>query len=434
VVKARAGAPLNARARHLLVGLVTIFPGIAGTTVAMGSLPLARAAAQERPQSKSETVRPEIGTPLQAAQALIREKKYREALAKVHEAENVKDKTPYEVYIIDRMRGVAAAGAGDTAVAIRSFEAAIGSGRVPPPEQLTLVEGVAGLYYQAKDYPNTITWASRYLREGGTAPQMRVMLSQAYYLNREYGQAAKELSTDVQADETAGRTPSKDRLELLANCYVKQNDTPGVVTALTKLVTYYPKKSYWIDLLRYTETRPGFTPRLTLDVYRLKLAVGILDTDTQFVEMAQLALQAGFPDEAKQVLDKGFADGALGTGADADRHKRLRDLVAKNVADDEKTLLHDEPAAAAAADGTGLVNIGFAYVSRGEIDKGLELMEKGIRKGGMKYPDDTTLHLGIACLFGRRREKAVQVLKTVRGTDGAADLARLWIIHAASRS
>ena len=108
--------------------------------------------------------------------------------------------------------------------------------------------------------------------------------------------------------------------------------------------------------------------------------------------------------------------------------------MARNVADDEKTLLHDEPAAAAATDGTGLVNIGFAYVSRGEIDKGLELMEKGIRKGGMKYPDDTTLHLGIACLFGRRREKAIQVLKTVRGTDGAADLARLWIIHAASRS
>jgi len=434
VVNARAGASLKARARHLLVGLVAIFAGIAEPTVAVGSLSLARAAAQERPQSKGETVRPEVGTPLQAAQALIRERKYREALAKIHEAENVKDKTPYEVYIIDRMRGVAAASAGDIAVAIRSFEAAIGSGRVPPAEQLTIVEAVAGLYYQTKDYPSTITWASRYLKEGGTAPQMRVLLSQAYYLNHEYGQAAKELSTDVQADETAGRTPPKDRLELLANCYVKQNDASGVVTTLTKLVTYYPKKSYWVDLVRYTETRPGFAPRLTLDVYRLKLALGILDTDTQFVEMAQLALQAGFPDEAKQVLDKGFAAGVLSTGAAADRHKRLRDLVARSVADDEKTLLHDEPAAAAAKDGTGLVNIGFAYVIRGETDKGLALMETGIRKGGMKYPDDAALHLGIACLFGRRREKAIQVLKTVRGTDGAADLARLWIIHATSSS
>jgi tetratricopeptide (TPR) repeat protein len=418
--------------RRLGGGLLALASGIAVTAVAIKSVPIARAAEQDQTQSKGETVRPEVGTPLQAAQVLIREKKYREALAKIREAENVKDKTPYEVYIIDRMRGVTAASAGDTAVAVRSFEAALASGRMPPPEQLAMVGAVASLYYQLRDYPRTITWLSRYLNEGGTAPQTRALLAEAYYLNHDYGQAAKELSSEVQADEKAGRPPSKDRLELLANCYVKQKDTPGVVTALEKLVTYYPKREYWIDLLRYVETRPGFAPRLALDVSRLRFTLGLLETDAQFVEMAQLALQTGFPDEAKQVLDKGFAGGVLGTGAEADRHKRLRELVAKNVADDQKTLLHDEGPAAAAKDGTGLVNIGFAYVSRGEIDKGIDLMEKGLRKGGMKYPDDATLHLGIACLMGRRRERAIQVLKTVKGTDGAADLARLWIIHATS--
>ena len=32
-----------------------------------------------------------------------------------------------------------------------------------------------------------------------------------------------------------------------------------------------------------------------------------------------------------QVVDKGFAVGALGKGADAERHKRLRDLVTKKL-------------------------------------------------------------------------------------------------------
>lgn len=420
--------------RHLGVGLLALASGIAAMAVTIDRVPVARAAEPDQPRGRNETLRPEVGTPLQAAQALMREKKYREALARIHEAENVKDKTPYEVYIIDRMRGVAAAGAGDAAVAIRSFEAAIASGRMPPPEQLTIVEAVARLYYQTKDYPRAITWLSRYLKEGGTAPQTRALLAEAYYLNHDYGQAAKELSSEVQADEQAGRPPPKDRLELLANCYMKQKDTPGVVTALEKLVTYYPKREYWVDLLRYVETRPGFVPRLALDVYRLKFSLSLLDTGAQFVEMAQLALQAGFPDEAKQVLDKGFAGGALGTGAEADRHKRLRELVAKNVADDQKTLPHDEAIAAAAKDGTGLVNIGFAHVSRGEVDKGIDLMEKGLHKGGMKYPEDATLHLGIACVLGRRRDRAIQVLKTVRGTDGAADLARLWIIRATGSS
>lgn len=423
---------LTTSVRHFGVGLIAAVSSIGAAAVMTGSLPVARAA--EPDQRKGEALRPEVGVPLQAAQALIRDKKYREALAKIREAENVRDKTAYEIYIIDRMRGVAAASAGDVPVAIRSFEAAIASGRLSPPEQLTMVEAVAGLYYQVKDYPRTITWASRYLKEGGTAPQMRAVLGQAYYLNQEYGHAAKELASEVEADEKAGRTPPKDRLELLTNCYVKQKDTSNVVATLAKLVTHYPKREYWVDLLRYAETKPGFAPRLALDVYRLKFALGLLDTDAQFVEMAQLAVQAGFPDEAKRVLDKGFASGALGTGADADRHKRLRDLVAKNVADDQKTLLRDQPTAAAAKDGTGLVNVGFAYVSRGETEKGIDLMEKGIRQGGMKYPDDAMLHLGIACVMARRREKAVQVLKTVQGTDGTADLARLWIIHATSGS
>ncbi len=51
------------------------------------------------------------------------------------------------------------------------------------------------------------------------------------------------------------------------------------------------------------------------------------------MEMAQLALQAGYPAEAKAIIDKGFAAGALGTGAEAERHKRLRDLAVKQEAE-----------------------------------------------------------------------------------------------------
>ena len=37
----------------------------------------------------------------------------------------------------------------------------------------------------------------------------------------------------------------------------------------------------------------------------------------------------GYATEAKQIVEKGFAAGALGTGAEAERHKRLRDLAVK---------------------------------------------------------------------------------------------------------
>jgi Tfp pilus assembly protein PilF len=54
-------------------------------------------------------------------------------------------------------------------------------------------------------------------------------------------------------------------------------------------------------------------------------------------------------------------------------------------------------------------------------------MQKGIAKGGFKRKDDANLHLGIAYLRAGQRAKATQAFKSVSGTDGAADLARLWM-------
>jgi hypothetical protein len=144
------------------------------------------------------------------------------------------------------------------------------------------------------------------------------------------------------------------------------------------------------------------------------------------MEMAQLALQAGFPAEAKKVVDKGFDTGALGSGPEADRHKRLRELVNKKAAEDQKSLGEGDAQAETAKTGVAQVNTGYNYVANGKFDKGIPMMEAGIAKGGLKRPEDDKLHLGIAYLQAGNRSKAVQVLKTVQGGDGAADLARLW--------
>ncbi|HEY9239486.1 MAG TPA: hypothetical protein VIP10_11655, partial [Burkholderiaceae bacterium] len=58
-------------------------------------------------------MRPEVGRPLQAAEALIKSGKYREALTKVREADAVGGKSASENLTIERMRLAAASGAGD---------------------------------------------------------------------------------------------------------------------------------------------------------------------------------------------------------------------------------------------------------------------------------------------------------------------------------
>ena len=375
-------------------------------------------------------LRPEIATPLQAAQELARASKFDEALARIREAEAVPNRTPGEILAIDRMRGVAASGAGDIPTATRSFEAVLAAGNLDPADRARLTQALAQLYFQGKDYPKAATWAERYLQENGTHADMRWLLVRAQYLTDDWASAARELRADVDAGVRSGAAPPLDRLQLLASCYVKLGDNAGYVYTLEALLAFYPKKEYWMDAIRRVEAKPGFANRLALDALRLRQATGVLSAGADYSVMAEFALAAGLPAEAKRIADQALASGALATGADAEKQKRLRDTAARQVAEDQQQLPQSVKAAMAAPNGTALVNLGFVYVSDGQFDQGLALMEQGMQKGGLRRPDEAKLHLAIAYLAAGQKAKAIAAFRDVGGTDGTADLARLWSIHA----
>jgi hypothetical protein len=300
------------------------------------------------------------------------------------------------------------------------------------------MQALAGSYYRQKDYAKAIAWAGRYYKDGGTDPQLRVLLIFSYYQSGDYASAAQEALTDIQADEKAGKTPSEDRLQLLANSYLKQNDQNRYAFALEKLVTYYPKKEYWADLLARAHRNPYFADRLLVDLQRLKLALGHMDGAEEYMELAQNVLTAGYPAEARTVVDKGYSAGLLGTGANADRHKRMRDLVDKKAAEDHKDLAATKAEAFADSQkdgGIALVNLGYAYVTDGQVDKGTALMERGLAKGldvddNNRRPMDARLHMAIGYMKAGKKDRALELFGQVRGIHGAADMARLWSIYA----
>jgi len=378
-------------------------------------------------QQKGEGVRPEVGKPLQAAQAFVKQRKGREAMAEIARAEVVPNRTAYENQVIAQMKAAASALTGDNDLVIRNNEALLSSGKVTGREALPLIQGVAVAYYNKRDYAQSAQWSQRYFKEGGSDAAMRTLLLQSYYLANDCNSVSKMLGSIT---EDSSKKASEEELQILARCYLAQKDNAGYVAAIEKLVIYYPKASYWTDLLSRVQKKPGFSDRLALHVFRLRLETGNLTSADDYLEMAQLALQAGLPAEAKQVVDQGYEKKLLGTGQGADRHKRLRDLVMKSVDESQKNRAKDEQEALAAKDGNDLVRIGMNYVFEGKADKGISLMEQGIKKGGLKRPEDAKLALGYAQVHAGQRAKGVQTLRTVQGNDGTADMARLWALHA----
>jgi len=394
-------------------------------TLAAAALALALGAAAQ------DAVRPDVGKPLQAANELIRAQRFKQALDKIREADAVGGKTASETYMIERMRLAAASGAGDVETAARSFDAV--SAKVSSADRLKMIESLAGAYYRAAKYPQAMQWGQRYFKEGGTSGAIRTLLIQSQYLAGDFAGAARELRTEIEQAEKSGSPPGEDRLKLLVNATLKMNDTNGYVWALERLVTYYPKKDYWVDLLSRLQRKPNFSDRLALDTYRLSLATGSMSAANDYMEMAQLAVQAGFPAEAKQVLDKGFDAKVLGQGAEAERQKRLRDLVAKRLEEDKQNQKTALAEAQEAKDGTALVNVGMNLVFNGDKQKGLQLMQQGIQKDSLKRENDAKLHLAIAQLIAGEGSKAQATLRQVSGNDGTADLARLWALYAKRR-
>jgi hypothetical protein len=145
------------------------------------------------------------------------------------------------------------------------------------------------------------------------------------------------------------------------------------------------------------------------------------------MELAQLAIQAGLPAEGRKIVERGFASKALGTGAEADRHKRLKDLAVKREEEAKSNIANQAKEAAEQKNGDDLVKVGFAMASLGNVDEGLKLIEQGIAKGGLKKPEDAKLRLGMAQMQ-KNRAKGVATLRSVSGNDGAADIARLWTL------
>ena len=396
------------------------------TTLAKAAT-LAVLAAASLSVAQAQGLRAEVGRPLQQAGDLLKAGKAKEALGKVREAESVGGITGAERQVIDGMKASAAQRAGDTATAIQALESL--AGRASGAQLGTYAEQLASAYAQQRNNAKATEWLNKAIAAGNSGGSVRQLQAYLQGASGDYHAIAKDAGAAVSAAEQGGRRPDEGDLLRLADAQQRTGNNAGYIVTLEKLLLNYPKKDYWNAFLSRLPRKAGFAPRFELDVMRLRLASGTLAKTEDYMEMAQLSLQAALPAEARRITDQGIKAGVLGTGPEAARHQRLRDLAVKQEGEAKASLANQVSEAETFKEGDGLVKIGYAYVSLGEVDKGIELIQKGIAKGNLKRPEDAKLRLGMAQLqSAKTKSAAVQTLRSVKGSDGAAEIARLWTV------
>jgi hypothetical protein len=334
----------------------------------------------------------------------------------------VPSKTAYETRVIEEMQGAAAMAAGDTGVAVGAYEALLSSGELDGASAQQFSAALAGIYFQQKNFAAAIRTAQHYQKAGGTDPQMRELQQQSYFLSGDCVNVVSMVKPGVDAALKGGHPPAESQLQMLAQCAQKTKDDGTHAEALAALVAYYPKPVYQEQLFNAVRSKSGYFGALDLDIYRLRRATGTLTTVGQYMEMTQLALVAGIPSEAKQVMDQGFASGVLGHDAQVDREKRLQALVTRRLQG------QGDPNNLPVGPVDGALNLVFA----GQEQQGISASVAATGKDTL-HPDAARLRLGEAYYYAGQKARAAQVFGTVKGTDGSADLARLWELVAVRR-
>lgn len=362
---------------------------------------------------------------LAAAQAGAQKKNWSECVAKGKEAEAVGNRTTNDNNMIAEMMGYCYVQQRDYGNATRYYEQTLGS--ISGEQLSTRVRALTQMYNAMKNYPKAIEYGKRAISNGWADSDIYVIVGQAYYQQGDYKTTAKFMGDYVNNIESKGNTPKEQLLLLVFDSCRRNSDTACTTNSLEKLVRYYQKEDYWKNLMISIFQLGSGGDRSTLQLYRLASEVNAMPRPQYNVEMAQLALEQGFPGEAQNIAESIIAKKLFTEKVDIDRVNRLLASAKARAATDKPQIVKE---ASSAKTGEASVRIGEALLGYGMLPEAIAALSKGLGMPGVKSPADANLVLGIAQYRAGNKAEAVKAFNAVKGDEASERLARLWNLRA----
>ncbi len=384
-------------------------------------------------ESKGPTISRFLLKDLKAAQDAQKAQNWSLEVQKLQAAMAAKgQRTPYDNFIINSWLGVADVQLHNYTEAAPALEAAAESQYAPTSQQKTMLSAVVSIYSQLHQYPKAIAAGQNAIRLGVADSAIYVTVAVDQNGIGQYKQSAATLQQLIDKEPR----PEEKYLEFQWEAYNHAGDPADASKVIDKLVTYYPKPDYWLNALQPLLKMNINDAHLQLDVYRLMNDVGVLKMPSDYAQMAELSFDAGYPGETVAVLQKAFANNVFTDQRDIMRYQHLLAGAMQKATEDRASLPSQEAKAQMATSGDPLVAVGAAYLSYGEADKAASVISEGIAKGGLKYPEEANLLLGMAQLKGHNTSQARSTFDKVANSDneGYAQLGKLWALRSQSHA
>ena len=412
------------RKANLVLAAAIAAAGVTAVTTAALLAP-ATAIADEQKKAATPKISAKMLKPLKTAQDAVAAKDWTTALAAVAEAQAIEPKSPYEAFMVDELSWYALVQTKDYKGAAAALERSVNAGFLPEADLTQRYKALAQINFQIQDYPKVVEYGSKHLAVSPGSQDVGALVAQSKYLQKDYAGAR---ATVDQVSASVAR-PVEQLLQIGLRSAFEMKDRPAMVRSLESLIRFYPAPKYWEDLLNNLlyETK---NERDLRAVYRLISDTNTMNRPEEYAEAATLLMAAGFPTEAKQVLEKGTAAGAFKgdslTRAQADLQR------ARTSADaDRKELPGADAALAAAKSGNEMVAMGKLFFSVGDYGKAADAIQKGLAKGGVSDVDDANALLGIAQVRAGKGKEAFTALEAVKDPR-LAEVMRYWKLYVES--
>jgi tetratricopeptide (TPR) repeat protein len=333
---------------------------------------------------------------LEKIQVILEEEQWPESMQALNKIESNPKlcASDYEQTQIWKFQGYVYYSLDDFNGAIRSYNKVINGPGTPPELALDTRYTVAQLYTAEEKYAKAAIeleiWMEASVIIGGDA---RSLLAQIYYQLNRKAESLAMLELAINDAESKGILPKEGWWGLQRVLYYEKNDYKRVTSILEKLITHYPKWTYWKQIGgMYGELEREMDRLVATEISYLN---NQLDKESQVISMAYMYLGADVPYRAALIIEKGMKDDIIERNA---KHLEILGTAWYQSKDLKRALKSLESASKYSDTGDLQSRLAGIYLDLGRDKEAYRAARKAAKKGGVKRPDSNYLVMGNALI------------------------------------
>ena len=382
-----------------------------------------RAKRDAQATKQAQAVSKEVYDQIQKAQEMVDGKDYAGALRLLNRLYDPEKLSDYEQANVLNYIGFVYYNQDDIPNAIRTYDKLVAIPELEPQLLKQTTYTLAQLNMMEERYPKTLELLDRWFTmEPNPAPEPFVLKAQVFYQLQRYREMVEPIETAMRIAREREKEVKEDWYVLLNFAYFQQEDYRKVRDIQKILLQNWPKKRYWFSLAgAYTEL--GEDQNL-IAAYDAAFTQGMLEKESEFVTMAQLFMQREVPYKAATLLEEQMEKGVVSKN---EKNYRLLSQAWMLSMEDQKAIPALQQAARLSTDGELDVRLANSYLNVGEYEECAKAARNGLRKGGLKNPDNAQISLGM-CLYNTRDyNDAKAAFRAAARVQKSARIANQWI-------